>query len=360
MSWRDYISRQFDRGVDRLPLEAPGRARRDRLELHAPDPSVGDRPLCGPGRRTGVCRSRSNGSSPTRSPVSRSTRSFGCLDRAFVEELVGVLDTLAQHERKRRTFSVAPTTWTRRISSGGSYSHERCEPGRRSHARRLGNVLRVVLVPSSVLERPRERAGTRVVPRLDRVVSNLADNSNIDRNERLVAALRGLRAAVARVAGPIFFRESRTARSTRAAVSTNNNSGRSGSRPQLILRSGELAARSSSGQRRTRTSAAISSSCFASRASSIAWRRPSAAIGTTKRTARSGSRLRRLVRSRLRRVSASTPVWPRRFPEFLMGAGAPWRRATICSRVDETWSLLDDKDRDASWKRLLRADTRVT
>ena len=50
-------------------------------------------------------------------------KELGCLDRTFVEELTGVLDTL-RGTSGRRTFSVAPTTWTRRISFGGSCSHD--------------------------------------------------------------------------------------------------------------------------------------------------------------------------------------------------------------------------------------------
>src|SRR5439155_7950148 len=51
-------------------------------------------------------------------------------------------------------------------------------------------------------------------------------------------------------------------------------------------------------------------------------------------------------------------VWPAPLPASL------WERALLATGdylLPRGWnlSLLDDKDRDASWKRLLRADTRV-
>jgi hypothetical protein len=51
-------------------------------------------------------------------------------------------------------------------------------------------------------------------------------------------------------------------------------------------------------------------------------------------------------------------AWPAPFPNFL------WERALLATGDyllprGRNWSFLDDKDRDASWKRLLRADTRV-
>jgi hypothetical protein len=52
-------------------------------------------------------------------------------------------------------------------------------------------------------------------------------------------------------------------------------------------------------------------------------------------------------------------AWPAPFPDFL------WERALLTTGDyllprGQNWSFLDDKDRDASWKRLLRADTRIS
>lgn len=52
-------------------------------------------------------------------------------------------------------------------------------------------------------------------------------------------------------------------------------------------------------------------------------------------------------------------AWPAPLPGFL------WERALLATGNyllprGRNWSFLDDKDRDASWKRLLRADTRVS
>lgn len=64
-------------------------------------------------------------------------------------------------------------------------------------------------------------------------------------------------------------------------------------------------------------------------------------------------------------MTAPAPCFRRRdglackVPEFAMGA-SPSRDGRLPAPAPErNWSLLDDKDRDASWKRLLRADTRV-
>ena len=82
---------------------------------------------------------------------------LGCLDRAFIEELVGV----PGHARPARGGAGLPRSLRLPRREGclpAGSARTNCEPGRRPHAGRLGDVLRVVLVPSPVLQgSPRAR-----------------------------------------------------------------------------------------------------------------------------------------------------------------------------------------------------------
>ena len=187
-SWREYIGRQFDIRVDRLPLETPRKHDRYRLSIHAPDPSTGDRPLRELATRR-VWRSRSRISSRPRSPGLPSS---------------GSLAVSTGHSSNNWS-----AFWRRSPGNGGTelpwsdrlYERGGCIPaGPLARGANQADGLTLddwvmfyawcafLLRFSNDLESDQVRASFND---WIWVVRNLASNSDIDRNERLVAALRG-------------------------------------------------------------------------------------------------------------------------------------------------------------------------
>jgi hypothetical protein len=165
IGWRDYVSRQFDIAwTDFLWKHRDGTTEVDSRFMHLIRTFALVRCV---GRGDGVdLVEQVERLLANPEPGVQVYQDLGCLDRAFIEELVVGLDTLARHEEAPGF--LGRSDYPRRegcVPTGSARTN--CEPGRRPHAGRLGDTLRVVLVPSPVLQGSPERGGARFVPRLD-------------------------------------------------------------------------------------------------------------------------------------------------------------------------------------------------
>ena len=280
---------------------------------------------------------------------------LGCLDRAFIEHMVTILETLAKCKE-------APSFLGRT-----SYMDEEGVFRRVLLARGANQEDGLTLIDwvmfyawSSFLLRFSKDLGSDPVRAWFndwiRVVRNLANNSDIDRNERLVAALRGL-GQLSQSCGPDFL--------SRVADGALDESGGFNQQQQreerlkarLILRSSDWRPLIEKAETHPFFRGDIE---FLLRFSGLFDR-----AAQTERCDWSDdedNKLRQSFAEWYDRACAVFPerakAWPASFPNSL------WERALLATGDyllprGRNWSLLDDKDRDASWKRLLRADTRV-
>lgn len=280
---------------------------------------------------------------------------LGCLDRAFIEHLVTILETLAKCKE-------APNFLGRT-----SYMDEEGVFRRVLLARGANQEDGLTLIDwvmfyawcSFLLRFSKDLGSDPVRTWFNdwiRVVRNLANNSDIDRNERLVAALRGL-GQLSQSCGPDFL--------SRVAGGALDESGGFNQQQQreerlkarLILRSSDWRPLIEKAETHPYFRGDIE---FLLRFSGLFDR-----AAQTERCDWSDdedSKLRQSFAEWYDRARAVFPegakAWPASFPNSL------WERALLATGDyllprGRNWSLLDDKDRDASWKRLLRADTRV-
>lgn len=354
ISWRSYISRQFDTSwTDFLWKHRGELTEIDSHFMHLIRAVV----LVGcvnQGDDLSLAR-RIEGLLVTPQPSLLVYQELGCLDPAIVKTLVGVLDALAGH-------NMAPM-----FVGYTGYLDEELMFRRILLARGANQEDGLTLIDwvmfyawCSFVLRFSSDLGTASVRAAfhdwTRVVSNLARNSSIDRNDRLLAALRGLRQLVINSGTDIL---SLIANGALDGVGGFNQQQQREEqiKAQLIVRSSEWRPLIERAETHPYFRGDIE---FLLRFS-----------GVFDRHARSGrcdwendedDGLRNSFAKWYDRACAvfreDATSWPRTFPEFL------WERALLAEgdyllRRGRNWSFLDDKDRDASWKRLLRADTQV-
>ena len=188
-----------------------------------------------------------------------------------------------------------------------------------------------------------------------RVVRNLANNSYIDRNERLVTALRGLSQLSQNCGADIL---SRVANGVLDEIGGFNQQQQREERlkAQLILRNAKWRSLIERAESHRYFRGDIEfllrfSGLFESAAQTQHCNWSDEEDGTRRQS----------FADWYARACAVFPedatAWPAPFPEFLWERGLLATGDYLLPR-GQNLSLLDDKDRDASWKRLLRADTR--
>jgi hypothetical protein len=281
---------------------------------------------------------------------------LGCLDRAFIEGLVGVLDTLAQHEN-------APEFLGRSDYLDEKDLFQRvllARPANQTDGLTLVDWVILYAWCSFTLQFSKDLRSEAVRGSFHdwiRVIINLAKNSDIDRNERLVAALHGTKQLSLRCSADFL---SCIANGALDESGGFNQQQRHEERikAQLILRN--------TGWRplieRAETHLYFRGDIeFLLRFSGVfdRWEQNRRCDWSDEED----GALRQSFADWYDRVCVVFPenatAWPAPLPGFL------WERALLATGNyllprGRNWSFLDDKDRDASWKRLLRADTRVS
>ena len=354
MSWLDYVSRQFDTAWTDFFWKHRG----DTIEI--------DSSFMHLIRALAIvrCVNRDDDSALSKQveyllnnpqPGLPTYEELGCLDRAFVEELVGVLDTLVRYEE-------APTFLGRVDYLDESDIFRRILRARR--ASQEGGLTLVDWVMfyawCSFLRRfARDLGGEPARALLHdwiRVVDNLASNSNIDRSDSLLAALRGLK-QLALSSGADFLAQVANGTLEKSGGFNQQQQREERLKAQLILRNADWRPLIERAETHPYFRGDIE---FLLRFAGVfdRWQ----AIGRCDWSDDEDEAFRHLFADWYDRASAVFPrnatVWPAPFPDFL------WERALLATGDyllprGANWSLLDDKDRDGSWKRLLRADTRV-
>jgi hypothetical protein len=281
---------------------------------------------------------------------------LGCLDRAFIEELVVGLDTLAQHED-------APGFLGR-----SDYLDEKDVFRRVLLARTANQADGLTLVDwvmlyawcSFLLQFSKDLRCEAVRGSFHdwiRVIVNLAKNSNIDRNERLVAALRGSKQLSLKCGTDLLSRIANGALDESGGFNQQQQR-EERLKAQLILRNTAWRPLIERAETHLYFRGDIE---FLLRFSGVFDR--AAQNGRCDWSDEEDGALRQSFADWYDRVCGVFPenatAWPAPFPDFL------WERALLATGDyllprGRNWSFLDDKDRDASWKRLLRADTRVS
>ena len=282
-------------------------------------------------------------------------REIGCLDRALVELLVNVLDTLARQTE-------APNFLGRANYMGEEAVFRQILLARGANevdGLTLDDWVMFYAWCVFLFRFSMNVACDQVRASFNdwiRVVRNLAANSYIDRNERLVAALRGL-GQLSRYCGADFL--SRVANGVLDEIGGFNQQQQREEqiKAQLVQRNASWTTLIEHAETHRYFRGSIE---FLLRFS-----------GLFNRAAQSqhfdwsdeeDSSLQRLFLVWYDRACAIFPeeakAWPAQFPGFYL------ERALLATgdyllRSGRNSSLLDDKDRDASWKRLLRADMRV-
>ena len=190
-----------------------------------------------------------------------------------------------------------------------------------------------------------------------RVIVNLAKNSNIDRNERLVAALRGSK-QLSLKCGADFLSCIANGALDESGGFNQQQQREERLKAQLILRNTAWRPLIERAETHLYFRGDIE---FLLRFSGVFDR--AAQNGRCDWSDEEDGALRQSFADWYDRVCVVFPenatAWPAPFPDFL------WERALLATGDyllprGRNWSFLDDKDRDASWKRLLRADTRVS
>ena len=356
IEWRDYISRQFDIAwTDFLWKHRDGATEIDSRFMHliralALVRCVGrgdDADLAEQVERLLV----------NPEPGVPVYQELGCLDRAFIEELVGGLDTLAQHEE-------APGFLGR-----SDYLDEKDVFRRVLLARTANQADGLTLVDwvmvyawcSFLLQFSRDlrsEAVRRSFHDWIRVIVNLAKNSIIDRNERLVAALRGSKQLSLRC-GTDFLSCIANGALDESGGFNQQQQREELLKAQLILRNTDWRPLIERAETHLYFRGDIE---FLLRFSGV-FDHHAAQNGRCDWSDEEDGALRQSFADWYDRVCVVFPenatAWPAPFPDFL------WERALLATGDyllprGRNWSFLDDKDRDASWKRLLRADTRVS
>ena len=281
---------------------------------------------------------------------------LGCLDRAFIEELVVGLDTLAQHED-------APGFLGR-----SDYLDEKDVFRRVLLARTANQADGLTLVDwvmlyawcSFLLQFSKDLRCEAVRGSFHdwiRVIVNLAKNSNIDRNERLVAALRGSKQLSLKCGTDLLSRIANGALDESGGFNQQQQR-EERLKAQLILRNTAWRPLIERAETHLYFRGDIE---FLLRFSGVFDR--AAQNRQCDWSDEEDGALRQSFADWYDRVCGVFPenatAWPAPFPDFL------WERALLATGDyllprGRNWSFLDDKDRDASWKRLLRADTRVS
>ena len=189
-----------------------------------------------------------------------------------------------------------------------------------------------------------------------RVVRNLAYNSDIDRIDRLIGALRGL-ARLSKNCGADFLSKVANGALEESGGFNQQQQREERLKAQLILRNAAWLPLIERAETHPYFRGDIE---FLLRFSEVFVR--AARAQRCNWSDEEDNALRESFADWYDRACAVFPenagVWPAPFPEFL------WERALLATGDyllprGRNWSFLDDRDRDASWKRLLRADTRV-
>ncbi|HWU85980.1 MAG TPA: DUF262 domain-containing protein [Kofleriaceae bacterium] len=354
LSWRNYVSRQFDISWTNFLWRHRGESYEiDFQFMHLIRALV-----------VIACVSQDNEAElprriekllATPEPTLKVYEELGCLGQGVVKTIVGVFDALAGHD-------TAPS-----FLGHAGYVDEAGVFRRVLLARSANHTDGLTLVDwvmfyawcSFLLRFSSELATAPVRVAFHdwmRVVANLARNSNIDRNERLFAALKGLRQLSLR-AGVDFLSQVANGALDAAGGFNQQQQREEKLKAQLILRSSNW---------RTVIERAETHPYFSGYIEFLL-----SFSGVLDRIATTGScdwdddedgALRKSFADWYERTCAvfreDATSWPAMFPDCL------WERALLAEGDyllprGRNWSFLDDKDRDASWKRLLRADTRV-
>lgn len=283
---------------------------------------------------------------------------LGCLDRSFVKQLVSLMETLAGHP-------VAPTflPQTHHMDEAAIFRRVLLARGA-NQDEGLTLVDWVVFCAwcAFLLRNPKDldsAAGLSAFHDWIRVLTNLAYNTEIDRHDRLIAALRRTwQLSDITQPGSVSFLEKIATGGLGERLGFNLQQQREERlKAQLILRSALWRPLIERGETHPYFRGSIE---FL-----LCW------TGLVDRVAQTGQCdwddtedvvLRASFAEWYARTCAVFPetakTWPAHFPDFL------WERALLATGdyllpKGANWSLLDDRDRDASWRRLLRADTRV-
>lgn len=355
MSWRDYVSQQFDTAWTDFLWKHRGESTDiDSRFMHLIRAVV----------LVGCVNHDDDASLPARVEKLLATpepsfpvyEELSCVDQAMVKTLVTVMDALAGNREAPsflgRTSYLDEVLVFRRVLQARGASQE-------DGLTLIDWVMFyswcsfLLLIPAG----PTTATLRMAFHDWTRVVVNLARNSNIDRNERLLAALRGLR-QLRPLLGADFM--SRVANGALDEVGGFNQQQlrEEKLKAQLILRNDDW---------RQFIERAETHSYFRGDIEFLL--RFSGVFDRCAETDRCGwsdeedEALRKSFAGWYDRACSvfeeAATSWPTRFPNFL------WERALLAEGDyllprGRNWSFLDDKDRDASWKRLLRADTRVT
>ncbi len=354
MSWREYVSRQFDIAWTHL------------LWKHRGSTTDIDPRFMHLIRALAIvrCVNRSDDANllkqveqllATPEPGLPFYEELRCLDRAFVEQLVSILETFARREEApnflgRANYMDEEAVFRRVLLARGANQEDGLT---------LDDWVMFYAWCSFLLRFSNDLGSEPVRVSFNdwiRVVRNLANNSDIDRIERLVTALRGL-GRLSQNCGADFL--------SRVADGALDESGGFNQQQQreerlkarLILRNAAWRSLIERAETHPYFRGDIE---FLLRFSSLFDR--AAQTGRCDWSDDEDSMLRQSFAEWYDRACAvfpeATNAWPALFPESL------WERALLATGDyllprGRNWSLLDEKDRDASWKRLLRADTRV-
>jgi hypothetical protein len=280
---------------------------------------------------------------------------LGCLDRPFIEQLVSILETLAKRSNApnflgRVTYMDEDAVFRRVLLARGA---------NQENGLTIDDWLMFYAWCSFLLRFSNDLALEPVRASFNdwiRVVRNLAHNSDIDRIERLVAALRGLE-RLSQHCGADFLL--RVADGALDEIGGFNQQQQREERlkAQLILRSSGWRSLIERAEAHPYFRSDID---FLLRFSDLFDR--AAQTPPCDWSDDEDSALQRSFAEWYERACAVFPeaatAWPAPFP------GALWERALLATGDyllprGRNLSLLDANDRDASWKRLLRADTRV-
>jgi len=353
-SWREYISQQFDNAWTHF------------LWKHRGSTTDIDPRFIHLIRALAVvhCVNRSDGASlskqieqllATPEPGLPFLNDLGCLDSALVELLVNILDTLVRQTEApnflgRADYMSEEAVFRRVLLARGANEEDGLT---------LDDWVMFYAWCVFLLRFSKDLASDQVRVSFNdwiRVVRNLAANSYIDRNERLVAALRGL-GQLSQNCGADFL--SRVANCVLDEIGGFNQQQQQEEqlKAQLILRNASWSLLIERAESHRYFRGGIE---FLLRFSGLFDR--AAQTRHCNWSDEEDGALRQSFADWYGRACAVFPedatAWPAPFPEFLWERGLLATGDYLLPR-GRNLSLLDDKDRDASWKRLLRADTRV-
>jgi hypothetical protein len=354
LSWRDYVSRQLDVSWTDLLWRHRGKSH----EIDSPFmhliralvvvACVGQADEAGLPRRVEALLANPE-------PSLAVYLQLGCLDQGVVKTVVSVLDTLAG-----RKTALSFLTHTRYVDEAALFRRVLLAQGaNQDDGLTLVDWVMFYAWCSFLLRFSAnlEDAGTAAAFHdWMRVVANLAHNSDIDRNERLLAALTGLRQLSAS-AGAGFLSQVASGALDDAGGFNQQQEREERFKAKLILRNEDWRALIERAETHPYFVGDIEfllrfSGVFDRISSTGACDWDDAADGT----------LRQSFGHWYERACAvfgeTATSWPLNFPDFL------WERALLAEGNyllprGRNLSFLDDSDRDASWKRLLRANTRV-